>query len=834
MKKVQFVYFYNSHDLKFEKNKLGYAIESNLKHRRGEYDRSAVEAFDIAFKLPWDDDLLELGKNGKKVFLLKLVNGKKVAPDEFIHKLIDQTGLGKHRINSSKKKTKESFSFDDYEFTEEIPNPTELYRYLISRMIYHRGDFDAALREQLEDRCSIRFIPRPIQAWAKACTIDIKRRTVGPISIVWDFCPRAGKTPISLDYFDYCYHNFGQTLFVVASSWLSSHNSFEKDHQKFYASFGHFRLIKWDDADFADKVTQYLAEGHPVVVTVSIHEAPRSWEKKMSVIRDHPAEKKLLVIDEADFGTKSPIKQEKIEELCNGSDIIRMSGTGIKKMVANVENISGIVSLSYPELVLASLFDSKIFQPSYLEQLDPILNAEELKVCQEIQTEIGRAKYAKAADVCGVGLYTLKAPEKLLDVFSGWGYTENDLPTWGKICQFPQNHANSLRCALGGLFGVEGPLTRFSLWSCWNPLVDGELTHLGVMAFTACETKEQLENLAKWCRMFLKNIVVDYICGDTTDNYGAEDYAKEVAQRVIDEKKDGYLLLTMGMGSRSFSVASLTHVLLMFDAGGIDPLKQKVSRALTPGLLLNGEKKVSGKIVELSFNPNRTEASLIGLLVLDEVLKNKTEKETNEQAAKRIFFSHDSINIWQNDEFDLQPCKFDDYWGEIHHNTDLLQKIGVASYSYEKALQDVRVVEIFLKVIGSKPTSEERQSIAGRTKSLKSNIPPKKKTAKEKNEEKALLKKIEEAREALHKSPINLMAIFAVEKKTDLATLVGTRSSYLNVIDFLAGSKAGSAAVVDEIGITPAEIRQLINGGHLKAALLDSILHSQLEMGGGQ
>jgi len=419
-------------------------------------------------------------------------------------------------------------------------------------------------------------------------------------------------------------------------------------------------------------------------------------------------------------------------------------------------------------------------------------------------------------------------------VFSGWGYTENDLPTWGKLCQFPQNHANSLRCALGGLFGVEGPLTRFSLWSCWNPLVDGELTHLGVMAFTACETKEQLENLAKWCRMFLKNIVVDYICGDTTDNYGAEDYAKEVAQRVIDEKKDGYLLLTMGMGSRSFSVASLTHVLLMFDAGGIDPLKQKVSRALTPGLLLNGEKKVSGKIVELSFNPNRTEASLIGLLVLDEVLKNKTEKETNEQAAKRIFFSHDSINIWQNDEFDLQPCKFDEYWGEIHHNTDLLQKIGVASYSYEKALQDVRVVEIFLKVIGSKPTSEERQSIAGRTKSLKSDIPPKKKTVKEKNEEKALLKKIEEAREALHKSPINLMAIFAVEKKTDLSTLVGTRSSYLNVIDFLVGSKTGSAAVVDEIGVTPAEIRQLIDGGHLKAELLDSILHSQLKMGGGQ
>lgn len=812
------VFIYDAFNGKHTKDKIGYAISSNLEGRKSEYRRNAWDNFDVIAEIPWNDTWFELGEKGKKVFMRNTVQGKKVAPDQFLHKLIETLGWGTRWVNYSQKKTPEVFSLS-------VENPFEFLKSAVLRCIQLNWDFDQIELEFRKNQNTLIFTPRPIQAWALAKYFDLKAQsTKSSLNVIEDLCARFGKTLYSLEKFNRLNKEHGVNLFVVVSSWLSSHKSFETDYKKFFGSFGHFRFVDWTDADFTDKVESYLGQGHPVIVTVSIHEAPRKWERQMKVVEKHPAKKKYMFIDEADFATTSKIKRDKIEALANGCDITRASGTGIKKLAAGFERIDGIISCSYFELLNASKKTSKIFLKDYLMELDPVKNRLELALCEEIQSPGGLVKYSAAADVVGVDFYRITPRCDFFDNLSYFGFSQDDYPTWSKPCLFASTHASLLRYFVGGLFGI-GKMGRFSLWGM------GNFDHLGVMGFTACQEKAQLIELSTIIQGFLPDIIVGYICGENTTNREAEDYVKSIAGRVKNEDKKGYFILTMDMGSRSFSVSSLTHVLLMFDGGGIDPTKQKISRALTPGLLLNGEKKVSGIIVELSFDPNREEASIVDQLILDEVLNNKTEKETTEQAFKRNFYSHDCVNFFKNDDVNVNKLDFSQYWNEINHDTNLIQKVGVASINVGLTLSDASALSIYLRVKGTDAKLMDTVPM-GKTRERQGEAILKNKTKKQKCEEKKILKLVEQARDTIFKSPLNLAAIYSEVSTYPLSDMVddkSVRKHYIEIVDFLSKSSIGSSLVQEEIGITPTEIKKLIDGKHINADFLDIVLSSVLE-----
>lgn len=800
------------------KDKIGYTIDSNLKGRKSEYRRNGWDNFEVISEVPWNDSWFELGDAGKKVFMRNTIQGKKVAPDQFLHKLIENLGWGSHWVNFSQKDTPEVFSLS-------LENPLEFLRAAVLRCIQLDWNFDAIELEFRKNQNTLLFTPRPIQAWALAKYFDLKANIGNnSLNVVEDLCPRFGKTLYSLEKFNRLHAEYKVNLFVVVSSWLSSHKSFDNDRKKFFGSFGHFRFVDWTDPDFIDKVESYLKQGHPVIVTVSIHEAPSKWERQMKVVSKHPASKKYVFIDEGDFATTSKIKREKIEVLANGCDITRASGTGVKKLAAGFSRIDGIIGCSYFELVNASKKVSKIFSKDYPVELDSKKNSRELALCREIQSADGLAKYSAAVDVVGVDFYRITPPSSFFENLTSFGFSEYDYPTWAKPCLFPSTHSALLRYFVGGMFGV-GKMARYSLWGM------GNVSHLGVMGFTACSEKDQLIALTVIIRGFLPDYIVDYICGENTTNRDAEEFVDDVVKRVRSEGKKGYFILTMNMGSRSFSVSSLTHVLLMFDGGGIDTTKQKISRVLTPGLLVNGETKQSGKIVELSFDPNRDEASIIDQIVLDEVLKNKTEKETAEQAFKRQFYSHDMVNVFENDDMAINKLDFASYWNEINHNTDLIQKVGVASIDVELTLNSLEALSIYSRVKGIDKVLMETVPM-GKTKENKGDSLPKKKTKKQKLEEKKILKMVEQSRETIYKSPLNLTSIYSEISNHPLENMVNdkvSRKTYAEILGVLSISDSGTRLVRDEIGITPSDLLKLIDGKHINSDFLDIILTSALE-----
>lgn len=817
------IFIYDAFNGKHTKDKIGYAIDSNLDGRKSEYRRNGWDSFEIISEIPWNDEWFELGDKGKKVFMRETIKGKKVAPDQFLHKLIESLGWGNRWVNFSQKKTSEVFSLT-------IENTSEFLRSVVLNCIKNNWNFEAVEREYLNNQNTMFFTPRPIQAWADAKYFDMKSNLIsGALYVIEDLCPRFGKTTYSLNKFKRLHAQYGVNLFVVASAWLSSHKSFERDHKKFYGSFGHFRFVDWSDPDFSDKVKSYLDQGYPVIVTISIHEAPKKWERQMKIVAKHPAKKKYLFIDEADFASTSKIKIEKIEALANGCDVTRASGTGIKKLAAGFNRIDGIISCSYFEVIAASKNKSKIFTKDYLYSLDTNKNAEEIAFCNEIQdpTGCGLAKYAKAANVVEANFCRVVPRSDYFENLAAYGFSEDDRPTWAKICQFSETHSSSLRYFVGGMFGY-GKMARHSLWR-----MGVNLSHLGVMAFTACSTKVELETLTKVIRSFIGNdFVVGHLCGDTTNNKEADEYAAKLADQVIAEGKKGYLILTMGMGSRSFTVGSLTHILLMYDRGQLDATNQKASRGFSSGFLLNGEIKYSAYVVEMSFDPNRDQAGILDQLILDDTLKNKTENETIEQAFKRRFASHDMVNIWENDDLEIKKIDFAEYWNQINHNIDLIQKVGVASVDVDMLLNDSRAIDIYLRTKGTDNINKEVVPM-GKTKiAIGESLSTKKKSKQQKAEEKKILRVIEQARETIHKSPINIAAIYAQIAQYPLISMVNdknARKQYYEILNFLNTSEVGTSMVRDEIGITPMDIIQLIDSNHLNPSFLDMILISALD-----
>jgi hypothetical protein len=234
----------------------------------------------------------------------------------------------------------------------------------------------------------------------------------------------------------------------------------------------------------------------------------------------------------------------------------------------------------------------------------------------------------------------------------------------------------------------------------------------------------------------------------------------------------------------------------------------------------------------MSFDPNRDQAGILDQLILDDTLKNKTENETIEQAFKRRFASHDMVNIWENDDLEIKKIDFAEYWNQINHNIDLIQKVGVASVDVDMLLNDSKAIDIYLRTKGTDNINKEVVPM-GKTKiAIGESLSTKKKSKQQKAEEKKILRVIEQARETIHKSPINIAAIYAQIAQYPLISMVNdknARKQYYEILNFLNTSEVGTSMVRDEIGITPTDIIQLIDSNHLNPSFLDMILISALD-----
>ena len=337
------------------------------------------------------------------------------------------------------------------------------------------------------------------------------------------------------------------------------------------------------------------------------------------------------------------------------------SGTGIEKASKSFlnKNISDVISTSYTEMLMSKSGNTKYFSDEYLDELDPIKNK---RLYDFIKSSLRQKESLRKTlgYIPDVNFFKLVLPKSHRDLIHS-EVSDEDLTGWSKMLSDVSKNQNILKSIIKGLWGNAGIKDDIL-----NSLSISNAIHREpkvVQFFVATPTNKELNKLSDIFQSCLPNHIVRVLSGENdATNSTSESIVKEDIEKCRKGNKDGVIVLSMNMASRSFSISETDAVVLMFDNGSTSSLIQKISRALTGGLDYYGNDKKEGNVISLSLDPNRVDS--VDIYLVEESQKNKTKSESFVSVMKRI---RKSINIFSIDENGdrVELIEKDDFYTEL-------------------------------------------------------------------------------------------------------------------------------------------------------------------------
>ena len=480
---------------------------------------------------------------------------------------------------------------------------------------------------------------RKTQQQKKEDFIKIINEFGANVDILEDLCPRFGKTIFTLDQFKTLHEEYNKHILLLPTYVLTAHTSFKNELLTF-KEFDDYVVVSNSDPDFEDKIKNNYKQ-KPIVALLSLH--INDWDEKYKFIADIDSNDKVVVVDEADYGAHTTSKRDIINYL-NVSTRIFMTGSAAERAVRGLK-ISGIISCSYTELLINE--EGGLIQPLFYDWVIP--NA---KVIQDNLPESFQTK-------------------------------------WSKLLMDVDKNEKVLVPIIRALFNEDYDKDSLEMAS---------LTHHNTdvcMVFSACPTKKQHQLLEK---LFKKTVGYNYdivrLDGDNTSNKKSEEESKKVINKA---KRNGkkVIILSMDMGSRSYSISEIDTVILMYDNGMLSQTKQKISRVLTPGKLFDGiEFKKDGVVMSLSFDANRTSLTPIDMFMVAEALAFGKEDETLQESVERIC---NSYPIFRNDIHEQIEIEKSAYAEELLNNSHMID-VAAATIDIVGILSDDKILEILSSI----------------------------------------------------------------------------------------------------------------------------------------
>lgn len=535
------------------------------------------------------------------------------------------------------------------------------------------------------------------------------------INIVAELCARFGKTLTFIELF-----NRMETDVMIVPSYM--HSVFSSIEGEIVGNYKDETIGKWsnfygfkiintiEDSNWKEKFNSNLGK-NKMIVFVSIQS--ESLEK-FDIIRSVDGKRKFILIDEADFGASTANSNKVISYMNSDGDIpyglkIVTSGTGISKAskIFMDQIINDVVSISYTEMLLTKNGESKYFLDEYRDEL--VGNVNLLSYLKSIDKESCKKTLNYIPDV---NFWKLSFPERHKDLIHS-EIDEDDLTGWGKILSDVAKNSSMLKATINGLWGKAGiKLDILNTLAISN--VIGKEPRV-VQFFVGCPNNDQLDKLSIIFRSCLPNYIIRVLSGgNDAKNATSESIVKDDIKKCKEDGKDGVIILSMNMGSRSFSISETDAVVLMFDNGSVSSLIQKISRALTGGLDYDGNEKKVGNIISLSLDPNRVDS--VDVFVIEESQKNKTKSESMGSVVRRI---RRSINIFEIDENGdkVNLLVGDDYYTELieKFNFDKLKnsQIDLLPLISDKELRDAILC---IKNSDTKKTEDKEKQLKGKGK----------------------------------------------------------------------------------------------------------------------
>lgn len=271
------------------------------------------------------------------------------------------------------------------------------------------------------------------------------------------------------------------------------------------------------------------------------------------------------------------------------------SGTNVQRLAKSAKSVDGVLYATYSELEASQsdIIKRKFYQAN-LEQLKKVVESQDATI----------------------------------------------QPSWTKVWGKPNSNKKFIQTLFSSFVGQESLIPGLNLTQLSNESISC------FMVLTSAY-KEGMEQTRKIVSKHLPNYNIVVLNGDNTSNKQAEDFTTTAINEAKLNGQDGVIIISNQMGSRSYSISEIQATIMAYDRGSVDASQQKVSRCLTPGNTFDGDYKEYGHIVDISFDPNRSEN--IESLLIDEIIQ--TQKAQDVDFPTATSFVLNTIDLSKVNEF---------------------------------------------------------------------------------------------------------------------------------------------------------------------------------------
>ena len=629
--------------------------------------------------------------------------------------------------------------------------------------------------------------------------------------ILSELCARFGKTTTYLYLLLKMNEIHGTRVMILPGYIHSAFSSFKKEID-LYNDFNNIVYIDTKKDNYEILFNKSLEEGKLIVIPCSLQVSDKD---KFTFLKNYDSDKKMMVIDEADYGAHTDNSNEIIEYLDNGCVRIHTSGTSIDRAGKNLKVVDGIINFSYFELLQSKNGLSKYFDERYLTELDPILNKREIEFLTNAQNNKDYWKETLLS-IPDINFYKISIPKKCLDDIKN--IDEIYMTGWSKILEDPYKNKDIIKSLLKGLFGLDmdPSISKISLSKAIYK--DSEKNIRCIHFFTGCRSNEKLEKLSNVFKETLRNYNIITLSGDNgITNETAEKEVKDLIEKTKEEGKDGVVILSVNMGARSFSVSEIEAVPLMYDGGLVSQTIQKTSRALTSGKNYNGDDKMVGNIISLSFDQNRTDP--IDQLILEESLKNKLKDESVESAIRRLIMSVNIFSILDDETGDCVEINKEDLITKFLQNTDY-KRVVVNSVDYTSLL--INDDDILSSLDGAKTFKVSKNKLKKLLPSGKKFL-DKKESGKEKDGENEYKKILERIREVVNMILNSTSTIESIDC-SDIYSM-NNKKSFIQILKSIKSDDDKNNEFIETFGIDSEILIMMCERKRINQDLIDLIMN---------
>jgi len=451
-----------------------------------------------------------------------------------------------------------------------------------------------------------------------------QRRTLGKLS-VYELCARFGKTIWSLALFEISGH---QTM-MFGAYYLSSFGSIRNEVNKFN-QFDHMRTVDTRNEDWQQDYHSYVAQGYKVVVLCSLQATNEGWSKVESFYNTNDVG--LVVLDEVDFGVHTDRSSQRVSQIIYKSEAVAMSGTNADRMNNNNFSICRFESYTMEqmlELKHALIADPKIAHSTLQDLKDLTKNRWLDNVA--VREQLG------------------ELPEMSFYQRTVEGNTDM---TYQKLASDPLQHEAIIRRDSLILAGADEEFTHLALnnvvQKASNELrkMHNKAVHelLDVIEFVpyntgvangAIDNYGEIRQKAFNSVSFGYKVVVVhgekkhvanrkdmYTRGQSVKIENAEHYVKDVKAQALEEGYKGVWIIASSMAQRSFSIGSISIIMLSFDKGDAGGVNQRLSRGSTP---FDG--KTASLVISNSFAKERDDKIVMTLQKMAKARASRTGED---------------------------------------------------------------------------------------------------------------------------------------------------------------------------------------------------------------